>query len=155
MAVKNYQLGRDAKLYAGAAGATPATEIKDIKDLSLSLTQDEIDVTTRTTKGWKAAAPGLREAEISFDLLCAVGSTEARLFLNAYKGAGDGSVSSSNYVAIKIVDNSSGGLVTFEADCMVVDCSMEQNLEDAIKLSVKAKPTIYDDDRPPTLTIAA
>lgn len=154
MAVKNYQLGRDAKLYAGAVGSTPATEIKDVKDLSLSLTQDEIDITTRTAKGWKATAPGLREAEISFDLLCAAGSTEAKLFLNAYKGGADGTVTSANYVAIKIVDNSIDGLATFEADCMVSDCSMEQNLEDAIKLSIKVKPTVYDDTRPPTLTIS-
>lgn len=147
MAIKNYLLGRDAKLYAGAAGSTPATEIKDVKDLSITLTQGEIDVTTRTAQGWKATAPGLREAEISFDLLCGASSTEAKTFLNAYKGNG--------YVAIKVVDKSTDGLVTFEADCMIADCSMEQNLEDAIKLSIKAKPTVYDDTRPPTLTIAA
>jgi|BioPla2DNA2_1021312.scaffolds.fasta_scaffold185757_1 hypothetical protein len=149
MAIKNYLLGRDAKLFAGEAGSTPTTEIKDVKDLSITLTQGEIDVTTRTAQGWKATAPGLREAEISFDLLCGVGSNEAAIFLNAYNGTNGG------YVAIKIVDKSTDGLVTFEADCMIADCSMEQNLEDSIKLSVKAKPTVYDDTRPPTLSIAA
>ena len=74
---------------------------------------------------------------------------EAAIFLNAYNGTNGG------YVAIKIVDKSTDGLVTFEADCMIADCSMEQNLEDSIKLSVKAKPTVYDDTRPPTLSIAA
>lgn len=150
--IKNYMLGRDAELFAGSPGATPSNKIQDVKDLSLTLTQTEIDVTTRTAKGWKAAAGGLREAEISFDLLCHAGSTEATLFLNAFKGGTNGTAV---YVAIKINDASSGGLLSFEADCLITDCSIEQNLEDAIKLSVKAKPTIYDDSRPPTLTISA
>lgn len=150
--IKNYLLGRDAKLYAGAAGSTPSTEIKDVKDLSISLNQDEVDVTTRTAAGWKATAGGLREAEISFDLLVAKSSTEGKLFLNAYKG-GEGGIAS--YLALKIIDAVADGIFSFEADCLITECSMEQNLEDAIKFSVKAKPTVYDDARLPTLTVTA
>lgn len=149
--IKNYLLGRDAQLFAGTAGATPTTEIKDVKDLTLSLTQSDVDVTTRTAKGWKAVAGGLREAEISFNLLCAAGDTEAALFLNAYKGGADGK---SSYLALKIVDASESGITTFEADCLISECNIEQNLEEAIELSIKAKPTVYDSDRVPTLTVS-
>ena len=150
--IKNYLLGRDAKLYAGTAGSTPSTEIKDIKNLGINLNQAEIDVTTRTAKGWKAVAGGLREAEISFDLLVAKGSTEAKQMLNAFKGGEGGTAT---YLALKIIDAVTEGIFDFEADCLITECSQQQDLEEAIVYAVKAKPTIYDDARVPTLTVTA
>jgi predicted secreted protein len=148
--IQTYLLGRDAKLYVGAPGSTPTTEIKDVKDLTVTLNQAEIDVTTRKAKGWKVFAGGLREVEVSFGLLVPKASAEGKLFLNAYKGAENGTAA---YLAMKIIDTDEDGIFSFDADWLITECSEDQNLEDAIKFSVKAKPTIYDDTRVPTLTI--
>lgn len=151
MAVKTYLLGRDAKLYAGIAGSTPNTEILDVRDLSVTLNQGEIDVTTRTAKGWKVSAGGLREATISFDVLVAKDSTEAKIFLQAFAGSSGGGT---DYIALRVVDAPDNGILDLDADCLVTECSQTQDLEDKISFSVTCKPTIYDTDRVPTLTIS-
>jgi hypothetical protein len=145
MTVQRFLLGVNAKLYAGTAGSTPNTEIDDATDVAFDINTDLIDVTTRAAKGWKVYTHGLKEAEISFTLLAKENSTQLALFLNAFNN--------NTPLAILTKDDPTASLAEFESDCIVSSCNKTEELADAIKYEVKLKPTIYDKDRVPTLTI--
>ena len=123
-------LGLDAKLLRGTAGATAATEVTNVKDLSLNLESGEADVTTRATVGWKASVATLKEASLEFGMLYDTEDADFTAFQEAYF--------SNTPLALFVTDGSGGGL---DADWSITGFSMEQNLEEAVTVSVTAKPT--------------
>lgn len=123
-------LGLDAKLLRGAAGATGATEVKNVKDLTLNLESSEADVTTRATKGWKATVAALKEASLEFGILYDTEDADFTAFQAAYFG--------NTPIALFVTDGNGSGL---DADWSITGFSMEQNLEEAVTVSVTAKPT--------------
>ena len=123
-------LGLDAKLLRGAAGATGATEVKNVKDLTLNLESGEADVTTRATQGWKASVATLKEASLEFGILYDAEDADFTAFQAAYFG--------NTPIALFVTDGNGSGL---DADWSITGFSMEQNLEEAVTVSVTAKPT--------------
>lgn len=123
-------LGLDAKLLRGVAGATAATEVTNVKDLSLNLESGEADVTTRATVGWKASVATLKEASLEFGMLYDTEDADFTAFQEAYF--------SNTPLALFVTDGAGGGL---DADWSITGFSMEQNLEEAVTVSVTAKPT--------------
>ncbi len=132
-------LGLDAKLLRGTAGATAATEVKNVKDLTLNLESGEADVTTRATKGWKASVATLKEASLEFGILYDTEDADFAAFQAAYFG--------NTPIALFVTDGNGSGL---DADWSITGFSMEQNLEEAVTVSVTAKPTAST--RAPTWT---
>ena len=123
-------LGLDAKLMRGTAGATAATEVKNVKDLTLNLESGDADVTTRATKGWKASVATLKEASLEFGILYDTEDADFTAFQTAYF--------SNTPMALFVTDGNGSGL---DADWSITGFSMEQNLEEAVTVSVTAKPT--------------
>ena len=123
-------LGLDAKLMRGTAGATAATEVKNVKDLTLNLESGEADVTTRATEGWKASVATLKEASLEFGILYDTADADFTAFQTAYF--------SNTPMALFVTDGNGSGL---DADWSITGFSMEQNLEEAVTVSVTAKPT--------------
>ncbi|MDD3083141.1 MAG: phage tail tube protein [Desulfobacterales bacterium] len=123
-------LGLDAKLMRGTAGATAATEVKNVKDLTLNLESGEADVTTRATEGWKASVATLKEASLEFGILYDTADADFTAFQTAYF--------SNTPLALFVTDGNGSGL---DADWSITGFSMEQNLEEAVTVSVTAKPT--------------
>jgi len=123
-------LGLDAKLMRGTAGATAATEVKNVKDLTLNLESGEADVTTRATEGWKASVATLKEASLEFGILYDTEDADFTAFQTAYF--------SNTPMALFVTDGNGSGL---DADWSITGFSMEQNLEEAVTVSVTAKPT--------------
>lgn len=123
-------LGLDAKLFRGTAGATAATEVTNVKDLTLNLESGEADVTTRATVGWKASVATLKEASLEFGMLYDTEDADFTAFQTAYF--------SNTPLALFVSDGAGGGL---DADWSITAFSMEQNLEEAVTVSVTAKPT--------------
>lgn len=123
-------LGLDAKLLRGIAGATGATEVKNVKDLTLNLESGEADVTTRATQGWKASVATLKEASLEFGILYDTEDADFTAFQAAYFG--------NTPIALFVTDGNGSGL---DADWSITGFSMEQNLEEAVMVSVTAKPT--------------
>ena len=123
-------LGLDAKLLRGTAGATGATEVKNVKDLTLNLESGEADVTTRATQGWKASVATLKEASLEFGILYDTEDADFTAFQTAYFG--------NTPIALFVTDGNGSGL---DADWSITGFSMEQNLEEAVTVSVTAKPT--------------
>ena len=123
-------LGLNAKLLRGTAGSTGATEVTNVKDLSLNLESGDADVTTRATKGWKASVATLKEASLEFSMLYDPENADFTAFQTAYF--------SNTPMALFVTDGNGSGL---DADWSITGFSMEQNLEEAVTVSVTAKPT--------------
>jgi len=123
-------LGLDAVLFRGTAGQTAATEVKNIKDVTVNLESSEADVTTRATKGWKASKAALKEASLEFTILYDTEDADFNAFHEAYF--------SNEPIALFVSDGNGHGL---DADFSILSFTMEQPLEEAVSVSVTAKPT--------------
>ena len=123
-------LGLDTILMRGTAGQTAATEVKNVKDLTLSMESGEADVTTRATSGWKASIATLKEASLEFGILYDTEDADFTAFRDAYFG--------NTPLALFVTDGNGSGL---DADWSITGFSVEQPLEEALTVSVTAKPT--------------
>lgn len=125
-------LGLDAKLFRGTAGTQAATEVTNVKDLTLNLESGEADVTTRATKGWKASAATLKEASLEFSILYDTEDADFTAFQTAYF---------SNTPLALFVSDGQTNAHGLDADFSITGFSLEQPLEEAVSVSVTAKPT--------------
>lgn len=123
-------LGLDAKLLRGTAGSVGSTEVKNVKDLTLNLESGEADVTTRATKGWRASVATLKEASLEFGILYDTEDADFLAFQAAYFG--------NTPLSLFVTDGAGGGL---DADWSITGFSVEQPLEEALTVSITAKPT--------------
>lgn len=125
------RLGMDAKLYYGAAGGTAATELTNVKDVTLSLETGEADVTTRANEGWRATVATLKDGSVEFEM---VWDTQDAGFA-AIKDA----FFNNTPIALAILDGEGGS--GLDADFTITSFSRSEALEEAITVSVTAKPT--------------
>jgi len=123
-------LGLNAKLLRGTAGSQANVEVKNVKDLTLNLESGEADVTTRATGGWRASAATLKEASLEFGILYDTEDADFQAFQSAYF--------SNTPLALFITDGNGGGL---DADWSITAFTVEQPLEEAVSVSITAKPT--------------
>lgn len=86
----SYRLGFEAVLLHNTATdntayASPTwTENDTVKDMALNLEGDEVDVSMRRGKGWKATARGLRDAPIEIVMVKERGNTLQAAFRDAF-----------------------------------------------------------------------
>ncbi|MBR4884710.1 MAG: hypothetical protein IKZ33_05285 [Lentisphaeria bacterium] len=130
-------LGLNAKLFRGASGTQAKEEMKNVKDLTLNLETGEADVTTRATEGWKASVATLKDASLEFGMLYDPFDPDLDAIQDAFL--------SNTPLAFFITDGDGTGL---DADFSITNFSIEQPLEEAVSVSVTAKPTATT--RPPT-----
>ncbi len=123
-------LGLDAVLYRGAKGSQASTEVTNVKDLTLNLESGEADVTTRATDGWKASIATLKEASLEFGMVYDTADADFNAFQAAYFN--------NEPLSLFISDGAGTGL---DADFSITGFNVTQNLEEAMTVSVKAKPT--------------
>lgn len=123
-------LGLNAKLFRDAAGTQAKTEMKNVKDLTLNLETGEADVTTRATDGWKASIATLKDASLEFGMIYDTEDAD----LDAIQAA----FLSNTALSFFITDGNGSGL---DADFSITNFSIEQPLEEAMTVSVTAKPT--------------
>lgn len=130
-------LGLNAKLFRGASGTQAKEEMKNVKDVTLNLETGEADVTTRATEGWKASVATLKDASLEFGMLYDPTDPDLDAIQEAFL--------SNTPLAFFITDGDGTGL---DADFSITNFSIEQPLEEAMSVSVTAKPTATT--RPPT-----
>ena len=125
------KLGMEAKLYYGAAGATAATELTNVKDVTLNLESGEADVTTRANAGWRATVGTLKTGSVEFEMIWDSDDAGFTAIKDAYFN--------NEPIALAILDEAGGeGL---DADFSITNFSRKEALEQAITVSVTAKPT--------------
>lgn len=133
-------LGLNATLfYATAADPTSFTELTNVRNVSLSLETAEADVTTRANNGWRATVPTLKDASIEWEMIY---DTEDQGFQDIQAAFFGDDTASSKDIVLKVLDGgtatSGKGLV---ATCRITNFSISQQLEEAVTVSVTAKPT--------------
>jgi len=137
MALKEFRLGIKAKIYHGAAGTTgvPTNELTNVTDVTLTLDASEADVTTRDNDGFRATIAGLKECTIEFDMLYLSKDTGFRAIKNAWLK------SEQIHLAALTSANGEGPV----GDFSITGFSRAEPLEEAIKYSVTAKLSQWDE----------
>ena len=141
------KLGMEAKLYRNTGVyATPVwEELQNVKDLTLNLEAGEADVTTRGNAGWRATIATLKDGSIEFEM---VWDTEDASF-TAIKDAFFGNTT----VEFAVMDGDvmTSGSQGLRAEMSITGFSRPEALEEAIMVSVTAKPT-YSANPPEWMT---
>jgi predicted secreted protein len=142
-------LGLNAKLYRNTGSyATPTWDLVDnVKDLTLNLEKGEADVTRRASAGWRETVGTLKDASIEFQM---VWDTEDEDF-TAIKDAFFNNTSIE--FAVMDGDIEVAGSQGLRATMDVINFSREENLEEALTVSVTIKPTFAAN--PPSWMVAA
>ena len=125
------RLGLEAKLYFGAAGAMAETELGNVKNVTLNLETGEADVTTRANQGWRATVATLKDGSVEFEMVWDTEDAGFAAIKNAYFN--------NTAIALAILDGENGS--GLDADFSITNFSRSEPLEEAITVSVTAKPT--------------
>jgi len=133
------KLGLDAKLYLCAAGigGTPVwTEVTRAKDVTLTVNKGEADVSSRGGGGWKATVGTLKDASVEFDLVYDPDDAAFGILRDAFL---DGTA-----VGLAAMDGAvdAAGSQGLWADCAILKFDRKEPLEQALTVSVTAKPTL-------------
>ena len=126
-----FKLGLDAKLYYGPAGAQAPNELTNCKDLTLNLEAGEADVTTRGANGWRLTAATLKEGSVQWDMIWDRDDAGFQAVKNAFFNG--------EALALAVLDGENGS--GLDADFMITSFSRNEPLEEALTVSVTAKPT--------------
>ena len=116
-----YVLGKDCTLKIGE------TELKNVKDVSLNLSAQTADVTTRKSGGWHEQMTTTKTLEITFQALFDSADTAFSTLQDAFM---DGS-------SVSVSITGSGSL---SATCCVSNFSITQAIGDAVTVDITLKP---------------
>ena len=133
-----YVLGMNAGLYQGPAGTTdPSTmsEVDNVRDVTLTLEAGEADITTRGNGGWRATRAALRDASVEFELVWDGEDAALEAIRDAYLAGSE--------LALAVMDGdiATVGSEGFCANFVVTGFNRGEPLEEAITVSVTAKPS--------------
>ena len=124
-------LGLNCVLYRGEAGQTASTEMTNVKDVELNLTTGEADITTRAANGWRSYAATLKEASLTFQMNYESDDADLKAIQTAFMN--------NSAIAFLVGDDKGNGL---DADFVITEFNIPQPLEEAVTVSVTAKPTL-------------
>ena len=140
----SFTLGLEAKLYrnTGTYGIPVWDEIEDAQDVSLNLEAGEAEAKRRGGGGWSETIAALKEASIEFGLLYRSSNTDFTALRDAYLNR--------TLVDLLVLDGAvaTSGSQGLRAVCHITNFSREEPLEEALTISVTAKPTPNDDSPP-------
>lgn len=131
------KLGMEAKLYrnTGTYASPTWVEMQNVKDLTLNLEASEADVTTRGNAGWRATIAALKDGSIEFEMVWDTEDTDFTALKNAFF---DGTPIE---LAVMDGDMSAAGTQGLRAVCRILNFTRTESLEEALTVSVTAKPT--------------
>lgn len=124
-------LGLNCVLYRGEAGQTASTEMTNVKDVELNLTTGEADITTRAANGWRAYVATLKEASLTFQMNYEADDADLKAIQTAFMN--------NSAISFLVGDDKGNGL---DADFVITEFNIPQPLEEAVTVSVTAKPTL-------------
>lgn len=145
------RLGMEAKLYyksGGVGGSGSWTELDNVKDLTLNLETGEADVTTRGNQGWRATVATLKDGSIEFEMVWDTQDAGFTAIKNAFFN--------NTAIGFAVMDGNieTAGSQGLQADFSITNFSRNEPLEEAVTVSVTAKPT-YSAAAPQWVTVAS
>lgn len=146
-------LGIDAKLYyqdpanstvisdggrlAWPANAEPPglTELTNVRSVTLNLETGEADITTRGGNGWRQTVATLKDGTLEFEMVWDTGDAGFTVIKNAWLNK--------TAIAMVALDGAKGtdGFQGLWADFSITNFTRNEDLEEALTVSVTAKPT--------------
>jgi len=145
------KLGMEAKLYyktGGVGGVGDWTELGNVRDLTLNLETGEADVTRRANAGWRATVATLKDGSIEFEMVWDTADAGFAAVKDAYFN------NTAIGFAVMDGDIETVGSQGLQADFSITNFSRNEPLEEAVTVSVTAKPT-YSTTAPAWVTIAS
>ncbi len=144
------KLGMDAKLYRNSGSYETPTwaEVKNVKDVTLNLEAGEADVTTRGNAGWRANIATLKDASLEFEMVWDTDDDDFSAIRQAFLSSG------AVEFAVMDGDIETEGSQGLRATMAITGFSRSEPLEEAISVSVTAKPT-YADNPPEWMTVSS
>jgi len=144
------KLGMEAKLYRNDGDyETPDwVEMTNVKDLTLNNEKGEADVTTRKNNGWRATVGTLKDGSIEFEMVWDTEDENFTAIQEAYFG------NTSVEFAVMDGDIEEAGSQGLRATMSIMNFTRNEPLEEAITVSVTAKPT-YAEHAPDWLEVEA
>lgn len=143
------KLGMDAKLYrnTGTYASPTWNEVKNVKDVTLNLEAGEADVTTRGNAGWRANIATLKDASLEFEMVWDTADDDFTAIRTAFL--------TNAAIEFAVLDGpvATSGSQGLRASMAITNFSRAEPLEEAIKVSVTAKPT-YAANPPEWMTAA-
>lgn len=142
------KLGMEAKLYrnTGSYAAPTWSEMTNVKDLTLNLEASEADVTTRGNAGWRATIAALKDGSIEFEMVWDPTDAGFTAIQDAYFN------NTTLEFAVMDGDVASTGSQGLRATMSITKLTRSEPLEQAITVSVTAKPT-YSANAPEWMTV--
>ena len=144
------KLGMEAKLYRndGDYDVPDWVEMTNVKDLTLNNEKGEADVTTRKNNGWRATVGTLKDGSIEFEMVWDTEDENFTAIQEAYFG------NTSVEFAVMDGDIEEAGSQGLRATMSIMNFTRNEPLEEAITVSVTAKPT-YAEHAPDWLEVEA
>ena len=144
------KLGMEAKLYRNDGDyETPDwVEMTNVKDLTLNNEKGEADVPTRKNNGWRATVGTLKDCSIEFEMVWDTDDENFTAIQEAYFG------NTSIEFAVMDGDIEEAGSQGLRATMSIMNFTRNEPLEEAITVSVTAKPT-YAEHAPEWLDVEA
>jgi len=134
--------GMEAKLFYKAGGVAAQgnwAELTNVKDNTLNLEKGEADVTTRGNNGWKATVGTLKSGSVEFEMVWDTEDDGFQTISEAYF--------EDKAIGLAIMDGPMESGTGLMADFAIINFSRKEPLEEAITVSVTAKPT-YSETAP-------
>ncbi len=130
------RLGMEAKVYRNTGTwAVPVwVEITNVRDVTLNLESGEADVTTRANSGWRATAATLKEASVEFEMVWDTADAGFTAIKDAFFNG------TNIDLAVMDGDITVAGTQGLRAEFSITAFSRSEPLEEAITVSVTAKP---------------
>jgi len=125
-------LGKDAKIYykvGGVSGGGSWTELTNTRDVTLNMSAEEADITTRANAGWKARVVSEKDLSADFEMLWDEEDDGFGAIQDAFL---DGTI-----IGLRVLTSASGQGP--ESDFMIFDFTRTEGLRDAIVVKVTAK----------------
>jgi len=133
----DFVLGLDAKIYRNSATYENPTwvEIDNVKDVTLNLSKEEADATTRANNGWKAIVATLKEGTVDFEMVWNKSDENFQALLTSFL--------SNTVIDFLILDGpyTSEGSEGLRASCQVFSFTRAEQLTDVLRAAVTIKPT--------------
>lgn len=141
MSTQPFIFGRDAKLYFGDAEdeLSTLTEVGNCQDLTVNMDAGEVDITTRSSGGWRGKAQGLKECSLEFTMLWKSGDAAFEAIKNAFLTSG--LVELAALTGGKTVAGSEGPKGSFS----ITSFRRTEPIEEGIAVAVTASLSVFDE----------
>lgn len=140
----SHVLSENAKLYynTGTYASPTWTELTNVKDVTLNLEKDEVDVTCRSSGGFKEFVDGLIDATVDFQMVWNTGDAGFTAVKTAFFAK--------SAIAVLVADGvySVSGTQGLRATCMVKSFSRSETLGEALMVDVSLRPVKNSDHAP-------